>query len=256
MEEKWLKAEVLRIQDETENTKRFFFRIPELNEFQFKPGQFITLDLPISEKKGKRQRSYSIASAPDGNEFELVIVYADHGAASAYLWKEVQPGSMLSFKGPQGRFTLPEKIETDICLIATGTGIAPFRSMLEDLVNRPRPTKKIYLIFGTRYLKDVLYLKEMQELEKKIPGFQFILTLSRESSPDYKGKRGYVHQVYEEIFADQRPAEFYLCGWRNMVDEARNRIIEMGYEHRSVHREVYGTLFSPVTAHNKTDTGT
>ncbi len=240
MKEKWLNAEVLNILDETGNTKRFFFRVPEVEEFQFKPGQFITFDFPFGERKNQRQRSYSIASAPNGNEFELVIVYAEHGAASQYLWKEVSIGSVLSFKGPQGRFTLPEKIETDICFVATGTGIAPFHSMLQDLYKRPRLTKNIYLIFGTRYLKDLLYRKEMEEMERNIPNFKFIFTLSRENSPEYNGRKGYVHEVYEEIFADKRPADFYLCGWRNMTDEARKRIATLGYDKDSLHMEIFG----------------
>lgn len=239
--EKWLSAEVTGIADETENTKRFFFKVPELTVFDFKPGQFITFDLPIHPKKTQRWRSYSIASAPvDTNEFELVIVYVPLGPATNYLWKEIKVGSSIPFKGPAGIFTLPDPLEEEICLIATGTGIAPYRSMLLDLVNHPRPSKNIYLLFGTRYVKDILYRKEMEELQHKIPSLSFIPVLSREADPGYEGKKGYVHPVYEELFADKRPAVFYLCGWRNMVDEARQRIAEMGYLSKSVHVELYG----------------
>jgi ferredoxin-NADP reductase len=66
--------------DETASTKRFFFQIPSMERFDFEPGQFVTLDLPIHEQKNKRWRSYSIASAPNGtNEFELVIVKMEGG---------------------------------------------------------------------------------------------------------------------------------------------------------------------------------
>ena len=74
-EEKWFEGEVTRIVDATSNTKQFFFKLPHTNDFQFKPGQFITMDLPIHEKKNKRWRSYSVASHPNGtNEFELVML--------------------------------------------------------------------------------------------------------------------------------------------------------------------------------------
>ena len=238
---RWLTAEVTNILDETENTKRFFFRVRELEVFSFKPGQFVTLDLPIHPKKNKRVRSYSIASAPGGtNEFELVIVHAMGGLGTDYLWNKVDVGSTIMFQGPLGLFTLPHTIDKDLCFIATGTGIAPFRSMLFDLENHPRVTKNIYLIFGTRYVKDILYRNEMEALVSELPAFHFITTLSREDSHEYTGRKGYVHPVYEELFGDKRPAEFYLCGWRNMIDEAKQRIPLLGYESKDIHVELYG----------------
>ena len=82
-------------------------------------------------RKIKRWRSYSIASWPDGtNVYELLIVLLEGGAGTTYLFNEVKVGSELVFRGPQGVFVLPENIEKDIFFICTGTGIAPFRSML------------------------------------------------------------------------------------------------------------------------------
>ncbi len=239
--EKWLSAELLSVMDETENTKSFFFKVRELESLPFRAGQFITFDLPISDKKIKRYRSYSIASAPNAtNEFELIISYAPNGLGTNYLWNEIKVGSTIPFKGPSGMFTLPEVIENDLCLIATGTGIAPFRSMLLDLKNKNKSTKNIYLVFGTRYYKDVLYREEMEALQKQLPNFKFHFTLSREDAADYTGRKGYVHPLYEELFAENRPANFYLCGWRNMVDEAEKRIMAMGYERKNIHVELYG----------------
>src|ERR1043165_6050232 len=164
--EKWFTAEVTNIVDETENAKHFWLRVPELEVLNFKAGQFITFDLPIHEKKNRRWRSYSIVSPPSGtNEFELLIGFVPNGPASKYFWNDVQVGTTIPFKGPAGVFVLPDVIETDLCLIATSTGVAPFRSMLLDLVNHPRPTKNLYLVFGTRYLKDIFYKKELEELQ-------------------------------------------------------------------------------------------
>jgi CDP-4-dehydro-6-deoxyglucose reductase len=237
----WQSAEVVRIAAATQNTKRFFLRIAGVRSFDFKPGQFLTFDLPIHPKKTKRWRSYSIASAPDGsNEVELIISYAPEGLASNYLWNEVKEGSLLTFKGPLGGFTLPPELNTDLCLIATGTGIAPYRSMLLDLIRHPRPSKSIHLIFGTRYLQDVLYREELESWPQIIPGFSFHLTLSREQEAGYTGRKGYVHPVYEALFSDRREAQFYLCGWRNMIDEAQQRILAMGYRQKNIHIELYG----------------
>lgn len=103
----WRTGKVIRIEHETHATRRFWIEVPELERFDFKPGQFVTLDLPIHEKVNKRLRSYSIASWPDhSNVFELVVVHLTEGAGSGYLFNEVKPGSELKFRGPQGVFTL------------------------------------------------------------------------------------------------------------------------------------------------------
>ncbi|HYV95351.1 MAG TPA: FAD-binding oxidoreductase [Chitinophagales bacterium] len=239
--EKWFTSEVTRIEDETENAKRFFMKVPELEVLNFKAGQFVTFDLPIHEKKNRRWRSYSIVSPPSAsNEFELLIGFVPNGPASKYFWNDVQVGTTIPFKGPAGIFVLPGIIETDLCLIATSTGIAPFRSMLLDLVSHPRSIKNLYLVFGTRYIKDIFYREELEQLQTKIPGFKFLLTLSREDSPEYTGRKGYVHPVYEELFADKRSAQFYISGWKNMIDDAKKRILAMGYDRKLIHVEIYG----------------
>src|SRR5213595_1845783 len=111
----WRKAIITRIEEEADNTRRFYLQVPELDKFEFKPGQFVTLDLPIHEKPNKRWRSYSVASWPDGsNVFELVIVLQEGGLGTTYLSDEVEIGSKLTFRGPQGVFVLPAVIEKDI----------------------------------------------------------------------------------------------------------------------------------------------
>src|SRR5438477_6988965 len=98
----WRIGKVIRIADETAATKRYWIQVPELESFDFAPGQFVTLDLPIHEKPAKRWRSYSIASWPDGsNVFELVIVLLEGGAGSTYLFNEVKEGQEIILRGPQ-----------------------------------------------------------------------------------------------------------------------------------------------------------
>ena len=232
---------MIKIEDATHNTKRFWIQIPELSTFDFRPGQFVTLDLPIHEKKNKRWRSYSIASHPDGtNIIELVIVLLEGGAGTHYLFNEVNEGSELILRGPQGVFTLPEPVEKDLFFICTGTGIAPFRSMLYYIHQHNLPHKNIYLIFGCRKFSDALYADEMKEIEKELKNFQYIQTFSREN-PGNGFKTGYVHAVYKEIVNDHKPdASFFLCGWKNMIDDAREKIIAMGYDKKDIHFELYG----------------
>src|SRR5437870_10904005 len=103
----WRTGKVIRIADETAATRRFWIQVPELESFDFRPGQFVTLDLPIHEKSNKRWRSYSISSWPDGNNIiEFIILHLDSGAGSTYLFNEIKEGSELTLRGPMGVFTL------------------------------------------------------------------------------------------------------------------------------------------------------
>ena len=241
----WRKGIVTNIEEATYNTRRFWIQVPELEVFDFTPGQFVTLDLPIHDKPNKRWRSYSIASWPDGtNIFELLIVLMPTGLGSTYMFEQVQVGSELLFRGAQGVFTLPPVIEKDLFFICTGTGIAPFRSMLHHIKDHHIPHRNIYLIFGTRSQKDLLYPDELKSLQDQISDFQYIPTLSREQ---WEGCCGYVHPVYQNLI-EQRKADngtlpealFYLCGWKQMVDEAKQSILQLGYGKKDIHLELYG----------------
>jgi ferredoxin-NADP reductase len=256
MPQPWVTGKIIRIEDETSSTKRFWIEVPGQDKFDFKPGQFVTLDLPIHEKPAKRWRSYSIASWPDGtNIFELVIVLLEGGAGTNYLFHEVGVGSELILRGPQGVFVLPEPIEKDLFFICTGTGVAPFRSMAHHILNHNVPHKNIYLIFGCRKWGDCLYGPELRKLEEDVGSFRYIPTFSREEPAnfDHLIRVGYVHSVYEEICKGNlvplpenpeqmvvKPASFYLCGWKNMIDEAKQRIQALGYDRKAIHQELYG----------------
>ena len=236
--EPWRTGKVIRIEDETFNTKRYWVQVPEMERFDFIAGQFVTLDLPIHEKKNKRWRSYSIASWPDGtNVFELVIVLDEKGLGTPYIFNNVFVGSELKFRGPQGVFVLQQPLDKDIFMICTGTGVAPFRSMLHYIKDHNVPHRDIHLIFGCRTKDTILYYEEMTGLKESIPGFHYIPTLSRE---EWEGHSGYVHSVYESLCTEKKPAVFYLCGWKGMIDEAQKRILDMGYDKKDIRIEIYG----------------
>ena len=170
MKQTFYDAEITHIIDESPAVKRFFFRVPHLKRFEFKPGQFVMLNLPIDSKIS--YRSYSIASAPgNDNEFELIIVLNPPGQGTPFMWENYKVGSIVPVVGPLGKFTLPEKIEHDLCFIATGTGIAPLRSMLHHIINTSIPHKDIYFIFGNRYVSDIYTKPKWKHLRKNIRSF-------------------------------------------------------------------------------------
>jgi ferredoxin-NADP reductase len=249
---KWYDSEIIKIENETNSTKRIWVKVLGDEPITFQAGQFVTMDLPISEKRLKRWRSYSIANAPDtvhgtpngegGRILEFCVVKAENSTGgSQYLCDEAAVGTTIRFKGPDGTFILKEPLDNrDIVLICTGTGVAPFRSMILDVLNRQIPFKTIHLIFGTRYEKDILYRQELEELAQKHLNFKYDIVLSRER--DWKGCKGYVHEVYTEGYRESRPdVDFYICGWSNMIDDVVAKLlIDLKYDKNQVHYELYG----------------
>ena len=239
---KWYESTVIQIKDIAPQVRQFWLRIDLLEDrFHFKAGQFITLDLPIHEKRNKRWRSYSIASHPDNtNVIELCVVLNPDGEGTRYLFEEVTHGSKIKFKGPSGTFTLPDEIEKELVFICTGTGVVPFRSMMWDIYYRQIEHQKIHLIFGTRFKEGILYKTEFEELSKRMSKFRYSVALSREK--EYSGYNGYVHQIYQENHNPPHQNQlYYLCGWTAMIDDAvENLLIEMKVDRKQIIYELYG----------------
>lgn len=236
----WQNATVVDVVAHNAHTKSYFLAAEGVEVFAFKPGQFVTFDLPIADRPSQRMRSYSIASAPGNNNvFELVVTHKPNGAGSGYFFDHCSIGHQLKFRGPQGTFVLPDSFNLPIALICTGTGVAPFRSQVKYLLENNITIPEIHLVFGTRTLSDALYKEEFESLAAAHPHFHYHLTLSR---PDHnwKGKHGYVHELYTDICKNGAvDMDFFLCGWRMMVNEARTRLQDLGYPKERVHLEVY-----------------
>ncbi len=243
----WYNSIVTKIEDESPTTKRFWLNVED-GKPDFIAGQFVTMDLPIHEKRLKRWRSYSIANAPsDEEDLEFCIVKLEGGLASQYFFEKVEVGTPIKFKGPSGAFCLREPIEKDLIFICTGTGVAPFRSMLLDLINQKKAHKKIHLIFGTRYKEGILYEEEFSKWQETHEFFSYSVCLSREVAIDqgavsYELSKGYIHEVYKSHYKNPRTdIAFYLCGWKNMVDQAVETLnVELGYQKEQIHYELYG----------------
>ncbi len=235
----WYESPIKKTEEIAPGVRRFWLENPGIT---FAPGQFITLDLPIGDKRLQRWRSYSIANSPsDGGDLELCIVRSAAGDGTRYLFETATVGTVLRWKGPDGAFTLPTDLEEkDLVLICTGTGIAPFRSMIREVKNRNLPFKNIHLIFGCRTEPDILYRAEMEALVQEMPGFRYDIALSRQT--DGPGYQGYVHQIYQQHYPTPRPdVKFMICGWSQMIDQAvAHLLVDLGFAREQVVYELYG----------------
>ena len=224
---------------ETKSNWRFIFEDPLYDELKYIPGQLIQLCAKPGEDDSVI-RNYSVASWPDGtNNLELIITYLEGGAMSEYLFKEAKIGDEFVYRGPMGIFTLPETIDRDIFFVSTGSGISPFRSMVNYIAFNGVPTQNVKLFFGTRRQEDICYWEEMKLIESLVPNFEFIPTLSQE---EWKGKTGYVHEHYLSLIDDMKDKPLvYYCGWDRMVREGREHLAKRGFEMtRDIRVEIFG----------------
>ena len=197
---------------------RFTFEnLPQV--FDFQAGQFISV---FAEKDGKSiSRPYSIASPPECKEYlELAIKVVEGGFMSNYLHK-VPPGTTLKAIGPLGSFVMLEPPERDLVFVATGTGVAPFVSMIGHVLAMEYDVD-LHLVFGCRYVHDLIYMDTFERWEREHPSFHLYTTLSRPENSGWKGRVGYVQKVIEGEIKDPESKDVYICGLHNMVEDVKN----------------------------------
>jgi ferredoxin-NADP reductase len=213
--------------------RHFVFEAPQLERLDFVPGQFVSL----TDSVGRRAitRAYSIASAPGGgNRFELCLNRVDGGAFTPHLFG-LSPGDAVEMQPPLGTFTLREPLR-DSLLVATGTGIAPFRSMLKVVLKPDSPA--FTLLFGVRYESHLLYREEFEEMARQFPQFRFWPTLTQ-PGPDWPGRSGRVQAHLAEAIDGRNDIDIYLCGLKPMVDDVRQMLKSMGFDRKQIRYEKY-----------------
>ena len=248
----WYPLQLKKIIQDTNTTWRFLFDLQYEDVFNYTPGQFLTCDLPTGEKRAQRWRSYSIANANQkNNEIEFCISYKKEGLASEYFFNQIKIGDIFKCKGPEGNFTLQTKNVSHLFMICTGTGIAPFRSMLQELQSIGHEYTSVDLVFGTRKKDDIIYSDDISNWNEQIKNFQSHICLSREQPLENylplksKFHHGYVHEAYKEILKnDSYPISsclFMLCGWSEMIDQAvQTLFLELGFAREQIRFELYG----------------
>lgn len=218
-------------------TKHLEFEIESAPKFGFVPGQWLSLTQTKPDGE-ELTRAYSIASPPDGNGFALCLNRVQDGFMSNYLC-DLEVGAEISAQGPFGNFILRPPLR-DTIFIATGTGIAPYRSMLHWLFadhSRHRD-RQFWLLFGSRAEKDVYYHEEFLALAAEHQNFQYLPTLSR-ADANWKGLRGYVQHHLPGIIAGRTDVHAYICGLDKMVSANRDLLKSLGWDRKSILYEKY-----------------
>lgn len=220
--------------------RHFTFIRQDGQPFEFIPGQFINL---FFDYKGETlQRSYSLANIPGrDNTIDLALSYVSDGRASDHLFK-LQKGDTLQANGPFGRLTMREEKPKRYIMVATGTGVTPYRSMQPEFAKRMREDgTQVVLLQGARTPANLLYCNEFVEFANNHENFDFIACCSRElSTPAMPYERsGYVQDQFDALKLNPEEDMVFLCGNPNMVDAAFQKLTEMGFTAKNVRREKY-----------------
>ena len=226
-------AKLINVREIAPDVRHFVFEALGVDRLVYTPGQFVFLHAKLEGKPVKR--AYSIASPPAGARFELCLNRVREGVFSPFLF-DLNRGDTIHLKGPYGVFQWREPV-SDSVLVATGTGIAPLRAMLHARVARG-PGHCFTLLFGVRYLENLLYREEFEEMAALYPNFRFWPTLTR-PAPDWTGRAGRVQEHLVEATGARRDVDVYVCGLREMVEQVRDLLGEMGLERRRVIYERY-----------------
>jgi len=231
-------ADLEKVEQRTHDVKTLHFRMVDPPRLAFIAGQFISIE--ITELKDGRRRTnnrpYSIASAPEeSEEFDLCVNWVRGGPGSSYL-HALRPGDRMSFLPPTGDFTVKAAGDA-LIFVATGTGIAPIRSMIRDrfAAGDPRPMR---LLWGLRSEEDLYYQEEFLELEKQHPQFQSVTTLSNPST-GWTGARGRVTTLLPQYLDSVADTQVYLCGGGAMIRDARALLQAAGLPKSAIHYEKF-----------------
>ena len=212
---------------------RHFVFDSDSGPLEYLPGQFVSFIQMIGDKE--ITRAYSIASAPRGdNRFELCLNLVEGGNLTPFLFK-MRPGDAILMTPPLGQFVLRDP-PRDSILVATGTGIAPFRAFLQAHLREGSPV--FTLIFGNRNEVSMLYRGEFEAFSAVFPHFRFWPTLSRPDA-SWTGRKGHVQSHLEEAIGGRRDIDFYLCGLKAMVDDVRGILKGMGFDRKQIRYEKY-----------------
>lgn len=215
------------------DVRHFVFAAPEVEQLDFVPGQFVSFSDSVNGRKVTR--AYSIASAPNGNRFELCLNRVQEGLFSPHLFA-LEPGGTVEMRGPLGYF-VPKSPFRDALFVATGTGIAPFRAFLQSPAVRDSGAS-ITLLMGARHESGLLYREEFEELTAKRPNFLYLPTITRPSN-GWAGRTGRVQAHLNEAVAGRTAIDVYVCGLKAMVDDVRSLLASKGFEKQQIIFEKY-----------------
>jgi ferredoxin-NADP reductase len=231
----WRAAEVVEVRPETSRVKTLAFDVPDWPGHR--AGQHVDVRL-TAEDGYQAERSYSIASAPNGSRVELTVERLDDGEVSPYLTDVLRPGDVIELRGPIGGYFVWDPAPGGaVLLVGGGSGIVPLMAMARHraAAGQDVPTR---LLYSARTWDDVIYRDQLERLSGD--GFDVVYTLTREQPP---GWSGYARRIDRELLAEVTPTDLaltFVCGPTPFAEAAGETLVELGQEPLRIKIERFG----------------
>jgi ferredoxin-NADP reductase len=233
----WRVADVLDVVPETPRVKTIAFDVPGWPGHR--AGQHVDIRL-TAEDGYQAQRSYSIASTPDGTRVELTVERLDDGEVSPYLTDELRPGDQIELRGPVGGYFIWEPAQGGpLLLVAGGSGVVPLMAMIRAR-DAAGSDAEMRLLLSSRGWEEVIYRDELEQLAGD--GLTVVHTLTRSQPP---GWTGYARRVDAEMLAEfgsgraERP-RVYVCGSTPFVEAVSEALVQLGHDPQAIKTERFG----------------
>lgn len=218
---KKMPTRIAKLEKLSDDVMLLALQLPANEKLNYRAGQYIEFLL----RDGKR-RSYSMANAPhDAEHISLHIRHMPGGLFTDQVFSTLKERDILRFEGPQGTFYLREDSDKPIILLASGTGFAPIKALVEQLIHT-KSTRPVALYWGGRRPADLYMDKLCQEWAAQLPGFRYVPVISDAQAEDqWQGRTGFVHQAVMADHADLSGYQVYACGAPVMVDSAKRDFV-------------------------------
>jgi ferredoxin-NADP reductase len=235
----WQLAKVVELVEETAQTTSIVLEPPDWPGHD--AGQHVDVRL-TAEDGYQAQRSYSIASGPEDKHLVITVERLDDGEVSPYLVGVLQPGDELEFRGPiGGYFVWNQSLAGPLLLLAGGSGVVPFRSMLRHraAVGSDVP---IRLVYSARSLGDLIYREELEAIGAAGDGVEVGFTLTREWPDNWTGHRGRIDRelLDEQSWPAAQMQLTYICGPSGFVEGAAGTLVDSGHDPGRIRTERFG----------------
>jgi Na+-transporting NADH:ubiquinone oxidoreductase subunit F len=223
------KTTISQIDQLTHDIKGLRLDLIDPDTIRFKAGQYVQLyTRPYGKVKEKVFRAYSMASVPSDNKaVDLIVRQVPQGICTTYVHQELKVGDEVRISGPYGDFYLRGQCD-ELIFIAGGSGLAPIRSLILDILEKQLPYKMTFF-FGAVTRRDLYYLDFFGDLAAKHDHFRFIPALSKpDPSDNWQGEVGLITEVVSRHLEDSQNKEAYLCGSPGMVQACLAVLNEKG----------------------------
>jgi benzoate/toluate 1,2-dioxygenase reductase subunit len=224
-------AEVVAVEQLSASTISLALRVEDAGRLTFLPGQYVNIQVPGSNET----RSYSFSSPPGAEIATFLIRNVPGGLMSGYLTERAKPGDRLTIKGPLGSFYLRD-IKRPVLMLAGGTGLAPFLSMLGRIAETGS-SQPIHLVYGVTNDGDLVEVETVAEYVKRIPNLTFATCVADQGSNH--PLKGYVTHHLEARHLNAGEVDVYLCGPPPMVEAVRIYFREQGVDPVNFHYEKF-----------------